>query len=713
MTVPALTPIQQIFRDALVAAIPDTQLTPADWADIYRRVSQGPYIGEKWRTDRVPGLREMLIAGSHVRVKEIVIGGCSRWGKTEGVLNNYVGHTMHINPVPIMMVQPKKEAGEKYSRDRLDSLLRETPVLRNLVEDPRTRDSGNTRMHKQFPGGHITIASANVASDLAAEDICLLLCDEIDRFPRSAGGETDGEGDPIMLARKRTTQYQQTGEALVILTSSPTIEGKSRIEDAYNLSDRCEFWCQCPGCDSWQKPEWKNVKWTDIGFPPEEAKYVCPECGVMLDDDERIEMLTRYRWVPQAAVAAGAGELSLWDWYSHEKFNGIAGFWFPGTASTFVTLGQMAVELTNAARANSLEMKQVFVNTTLGELWKPWEEIDKEDLEFRTEEYKAELPAGVVLLTFYIDVQLDRVECEAAGWGVDDERWSIDYKVFRGDPSRVEVLGETTVWDEVWDYLEREWQHELGVKLKVRCGGIDTGGNCTDAVYEFCKKAAFPHLWRWRDGRQRRMYWATKGASVPGRPIAPKKPTRVGRLNVKLFTIGTETAKDRVFAALKIGWAPDGRWVGGPGSYHFPASKPYDADYFAQVTSERAIQTFHRGYPVRRWVPIREGIRNEAWDNLVGNLAAKEILRPNLKSYLKVLLDAVERLKAAGEGIRGKGQGEDDDKGAGDRDDRGGEPDGSGSNPSRGVESNPQSAIRNSQSFRIPRRPGGYNPRRW
>jgi phage terminase large subunit GpA-like protein len=690
------TPLQLIFRDAIHAAIPDTNLTVADWADTYRTVSQGPDTGTKWKTDRVPGLREMLEAGSHVRVKEMVIGGCSRWGKTEGVLNNYVGYSMHIDPRPIMMVQPKKEAGEKYSRDRLDSLIRETPVLRNLVEDPRVRDSGNTRMHKIFPGGHITIASANVPADLAAEDICLLLLDEIDRFPKSAGGGDDAEGDPIALARKRTTQYQQTGEALVIMTSSPTIEGRSRIAQAYAKSDRCEFWCQCPGCDTWQRPEWKNVKWSEIDLPAREAKYMCPHCEVILEEDERIEMIYRYRWISQAATAAGVGHLSLWDWYAHPAFNGIAGFWFPGLASTFVTMAQMAEELTEAARENSLLAKQVWVNTTLGELWKPWEEIDKQDLEFRTEVYKAEVPAGAVLIVFAVDIQHDRIEVEVAGWGLNEERWSIDYRVFRGDPSRVEVEGEVTVWDELWDYLEREWQHELGVKLKVKCGCIDTGHHA-DAVYEFCKKSAAPKLWRWREGRKRRMYWAIKGASKPGRPIAPKKPSRVGRLNVALYTIGTETAKDRVFSALKIGWAPDGRWVGGPGAYHFPASSPYDEDYFAQVASERAIQTFHRGYPVRRWVPIREGIRNEAWDNLVYNLAAKEILKPNLKSYLKVLLEAVERLKSEPPAIAGE-QGEADAGESGESDDSG---------------AGPSAVVRRPSSFRIPRRPGGYNPRRW
>jgi phage terminase large subunit GpA-like protein len=706
-----LTLAQEIWRDALFAGIPDAQVTAAGWADTYRTVSNGPDTGAKWKTDHVPGLREILEAGSHVRVKEINVGGAAQWGKTEGVLNNYVGHKMHIDPGPIMVTYPKKEAGEEYSTGRFDPMVRETAVLRHLIEDPRVRDSGNTRMHKLFPGGEIFITSANIVQDVSSKTICLAIIDELDRMPKTIGTPDNPQGDPIAMIYKRTTHYQRTGEALIIKTSSPTIDGQSRIQQAYKASDMCEFWCRCPGCDAWQQPHeelcrdplWQNVQWTKLGLPASEAKYVCPHCSVILEEHERIEMLHSYRWIPRAAVAAGVGHLRLWDWYSHPAFTGIAGFWFPGNASTFVTMAQMAEEVTKASRENNLEAKQAFVNLTLGELWKPWEEIDKDDLTYRVEVYAAELPGGVVMLTFSVDVQLDRIEVEVAGWSVDEERWSIDYRIFRGDPSRVDVEGEVTVWDELWDYLEREWQHELGPKLKVRCGCIDTGYN-SESVYEFCKKAASAR-WKWRDGRQRRMYWAIKGGNVPTQPIAPKKPTRVGSWNVQLRTVGVHAAKDRVFAALKLGWNKEGKWVGGPGSYHFPEKAPYDESYFDQIASEHRKPGFdRRGFPIFRWEPIREGIRNEAWDNLVYNFAALRCLKPNLKSYQKVLLDAVERLRAEPPAVA---SGNDDDPEPDDEgsDDRSGEPSG-GQTPEIRREV-PRT------SFRIPRRPGGYNPRRW
>jgi phage terminase large subunit GpA-like protein len=718
---PSLTPVQQAIRDAFHAAVPD-DFTAATWADARRIVSNGPETGEKWQTDRVPGLREVLEAGSHPRVKEIVTGGAAQWGKTEGFSLNYIGYYIDIHRVPVLVAFPKKEAGEEFSTGRFDRMVQWTPALRNLFEDPRTRDSGNTRMHKIFPGGEIFIVSANVVNDVSSKTICLAVIEELDRMPKTVGTPENPQGDPIAMIDKRTTHYKRTGEALMLKSSSPTVDGQSRIQQAYKASDQCEFWCRCPGCDAWQEPHeelcrdplWQNVMWSKIGLPAAEAKYVCPHCGVYLDDDERKEMLRDYRWVSRAAVAAGVGHLSLMEWYSHPAFNGVAGFWFPGTASVWVTMAQMAEEVTHASRENNLEAKQTFVNLTLGELWKPWEQIDKDDLTYRVETYLAEVPARVVLLTFAVDVQLDRIEVEVAGWSVDEERWSIDYRVFRGDPSRVEVEGEVTVWDELWDYLEYEWQHELGPKLKVKCGCIDSGFSCGEAVYEFCKKA-ISRRWKWREGRERRhMYWAIKGGNVHGQPIAPKKPSRVGSWNVQLRTIGTYAAKDKVFAALKLGWDKQNEWVGGPGSYHFPSNSyrvkykggtpsSYDKNYFDQVASEHRKPGFDRwGHAVYTWQLIQEGRPNEGWDNLIYNLGALRCLKSNLKIYEKVLLEAVEGLRVQGPGAGSREP--DDHNGNGDR---GGSPEG-GSSPT------PASRPSTPGSFRNPRRSGGgYNPRSW
>ena len=121
-------------------------------------------------------------------------------GKTEAILN-IVGYHIDNDPAPILVLQPTLEMAQAFSKDRVAAgLIKSTPALRGKVKDPRSRDSGNTTLHKIFPGGAITMVGANSPSGLASRPIRIVLCDEVDRYPPSAGSE----GDPIQLARKRS-----------------------------------------------------------------------------------------------------------------------------------------------------------------------------------------------------------------------------------------------------------------------------------------------------------------------------------------------------------------------------------------------------------------------------------------------------------------------------------------------------------------------------
>ena len=174
-----------------------------------------------------------------------------------------------------------------FSKDRMAPMLRDTPALRGLVKDARARDSGNTMLHKTFPGGHITMTGANSPAGLASRPIRIVLCDEIDRYPESAGTE----GDPVSLARKRTATFWNSK---LVLTSTPTIKDLSRIEQAYLASDQRRYWVPCPDCGEFQVLKWANVRW-DEG-KPETAHYVCEHCGSCLDEQHKTTMLQAGEW---------------------------------------------------------------------------------------------------------------------------------------------------------------------------------------------------------------------------------------------------------------------------------------------------------------------------------------------------------------------------------------------------------------------------------
>ena len=146
------------------------------------------------------------------------------------------------------------------------------------VKDPRARDSNNTTLHKIFPGGSLSLVGANSPAGLASRPIRIILADEVDRFPASAGSE----GDPLSLARKRTSTFHNSK---VIAVSTPTIKGVSRIEDAFEKSDQREYYIPCKHCDHEQTLEWANVKWQDND--PDTAGYLCESCGVLWSDADQ------------------------------------------------------------------------------------------------------------------------------------------------------------------------------------------------------------------------------------------------------------------------------------------------------------------------------------------------------------------------------------------------------------------------------------------
>lgn len=89
------------------------------------------------------------------------------------------------------------------------------------------------------------------------------------------------------------------------------------------------------------------------------------------------------------------------------------------------------------------------------------------------------------------------------------------------------------------------------------------------------------------------------------------KPSNKNRYRVRLFTVGTDTAKDIIFSRPKIK-------NDGPGCMHFPTW--IDDEYLEQLTAEKAIRKYVKGRgAIREYVKTRE--RNEVLDLTVYSLA--------------------------------------------------------------------------------------------
>jgi phage terminase large subunit GpA-like protein len=550
---------------------PPPRLTISEWADRYRMLSREASAEPgKWSTARAPYLRGIMDACSDPLIEHVVIMKAAQIGGTE-IINNIVGYYIDQDPAPILVLQPTLDQAKSWSTDRLAPMLRDTPRLKGKVKDPRSRDSGNTMLHKAFAGGHLTIVGANSASGLAARPIRIVLGDEEDRYPASAGTE----GDPITLAAQRTATFWNRK---LVENSTPTIKGFSRIEKSFAASDQRFYHVACPECAHRQVLRWAQLKW-EIG-KPETAAYCCEACGVLIDESQKQRLLERGEWIPK------------------EPTHRSAGFHISALYSPWVRW-ETLVEKFFSAKDNPEKLK-VFVNTVLGEVWEEdGDYVPSHKLADRQEDFGGEVPDGVGLLTAAVDVQGDRLEWAVWGWGAEEESWIIDTDIIPGDP------GTVVPWQLLErDLIARRFKHVAGVELRPMVTFIDSGGHHAKEVYQFCRA----HL--------RSRVFAIKGAAMAGAPLVGK-PSRNNSAKTILYTLGVSTAKDTLMSRLRI-VSP------GPGYVHLPLS--LDKEHLEQLTSEKVVTRYVHGRPVRTWVAMRP--RNEQLDLAVYNMAALHSLGP-------------------------------------------------------------------------------------
>ena len=566
---------------------PDPSLTVSEWADRHRVLSQkgSPEPGQ-WSTDRTPYLREIMDALSPSSSTErVVFMKSAQIGGTEAALN-LVGYIIDMAPGPAMLVQPTVEMAKRVSKQRVDALISESPRLRGKVRPARERDSGNTVLQKDFPGGTLILTGANSAVGLRSMPVRFLILDEVDGYPPDA----DGEGDPVNLAIARTSNFLRRK---VLSISTPSVDGASRIQDGWEESDKRHFDVPCPQCGELQPLQWNRVNWTDLERPPERAAYVCVN-GCVIEHREKIRMLAGGRW---RATADGDGKT--------------AGFHVSALYSPWLSWGELAQQFLQAK--GSAERLKTFVNTMLGETFADVADApDWERLQRRAESYKlGTVPAGGVILTAGADVQDDRIEVEIVAWGPDAENWSVDHRVLMGRPDQSEV------WRQLDQVLAERFPHEEGGDLQILRLCVDTGGHYTADVL----------AWSARQDPSRVM--AIQGRDSLSMPVGSPTLTDIRQRDGKrkrrggrIWPVGVSLLKGRLYSWL----ASDPPTEGEEKPYglcHFPA---YDAEYFKQLTAERKVKRKTRqGYIRFEWQKVRE--RNEVLDCRAYAMAAMETLR--------------------------------------------------------------------------------------
>ncbi len=560
------------------------------WADSYRMLSNTSAEPGKWRTSRAPYQKEIMDAFTEPGIHRVIVKACSQVGKSD-IMMNVIGRFAHLDPAPIMMLQPTVDLAQDFSKTRIAPMIRDTRVLNNLFCDVATRDANNTILSKIFPGGRLIMCGANSPAGLASRPIRVLLCDEVDRFPDSAGTE----GDPVDLAAKRMTTFWNR---VMGLFSTPTNEGSSRIDEEYMAGTQEEWQHQCPNCGDFYRLIVNDMH-TDADqaeghrgkktFVVHDVTWRCPSCGFSFSERQMKD-------APQKYVAHNPDALK----------NGCRSFSLNAFSSPWISWAEIMREWLEAQ--GDPEREKVVKNTRFGESYKqPGAFADEVQFLRRREKYGAELPDGVKVLTAAVDTQDNRLEFEVCGWGPGEESWGIRKGIILGKPDQART------WKELDAVLDKVYRYKDGTGLKVLRTFIDSGGHYTSAVYTYCA-ASF--------AKQR---FAIKGIGGPGVPLNYRIRTLSSYGGIPLVELGVNDGKQQIMNALSIE-AP------GPKYAHFPLDEEhpldqrgYDDLYFKGIISEHR-KLIKKGGIIREvWDPT-QGVRNEPLDLRNYNLACMKSL---------------------------------------------------------------------------------------
>jgi phage terminase large subunit GpA-like protein len=512
-------------------------------------------------------------------------------GKTQ-LICNIVGHHMTDDPRQILVILPDQHLRRTFSLKKLGTMLRDTPCLQGLIRDNKARDSENTIESKAFPGGGISILISSSGNNLRSWSGSVGICDEFDAWVFSA----NKQGDPYSLLLDRLQTFSRRK---VFVASTPLAKESSRIEPMYEKGTKEQWFYPCPSCGGYQlvsfddrfvRPEKVNGSYPDDAL----FSYTCQYCGCL--QAEADWKAGEARWIARNPAA------------EYRSFHTSA---MTSLLTTWRAIQQRFELAMDALNNGDPEKYKAFVNAVRGETYEEKGETLPDNHFTRLDNpqrhwYHADVPSGVKVLTLAVDTQDDRCEFEIRGWGAGQETWGIQYGVIYGHPDDAELIAT------IDGLRSKFYQREDGAWLTISRTVWDAMGHYPDQVYAYTRERE-PDVFAIRGGSE----WH---APVIGRMGKVDKQGII----TPIFAIGTIAAKDALYNRLKVAHAGKGfcHWPMDPTLGDDITPRLYDEGYFAMLVSEKRVQRIARGVRYNAWVPKRSGIRNEAWDLLVYNLAA-------------------------------------------------------------------------------------------
>lgn len=601
-----LTEIDRALKAGLQALAAVSPMRLSEWAEKNFYLSaESSYVEQRWSA--YPYQRAIMDAMSNDEHEEVTFMKSARVGYTKMILAA-IGYFAEHKRRNQALWQPTDDDSDEFCKTELEPMFRDVPAMIKVFPSFLAKNKENTLRQKKFLSSVLHLRGGKAAKNYRRLSVDVSILDELDGFDT----DVEKEGSPVTLARKRV---EGATFPKLICGSTPKLKGFSLIEARFDQADAQFYWhFPCPHCGELVQLRWGGkekpygFKW--VGDDPSTVLHACSACGAMMSQADYLAVWEQGRWIaadgtwidPDGNYRAPNGDritapkrvaFHIWTAYSPQ--------------TTWAQIVAEFLSAKNKARAGDKGELKTFINTTLGETWE--EEVEKADMHAlmeRAEAYPLRVvQMGGLVLVAGVDLQDNRFEVVVWAIGRGEEMWVVDQMVIEANPA------DERDWGKLDTYLQTCFPHVCGTSLRIEAVAIDTGGHFTHQAYAYCRSVS----------KGRRVF-AIKGDHRNGQPVKGKSSLqdvnyrgKVIKSGIKLWHVGTDTAKDLIFGRLKVTQF-------GPGFIHF--SKELSVEFYNQLTAEVRVLQRTAGGEQYRWVPVRK--RNEVLDCTVYALFAAHML---------------------------------------------------------------------------------------
>ena len=444
-------------------------------------------------------------------IRRIWLQFASRLGKT------YFGQCCAMkkadcNPGPMMLASSVEKTAVEVT-ERTYRIIEHSPkVAWQLRPKIRRRQSCI-----DFDACQCVVAWSRSVSTLADKEVEFGHANEIDKWEHQS---TSREADPLQLFLDR---FKNRPHHKILMESTPSIRGNSRVESGRLGSTNCEFFVPCPHCSQYQTlkmgtKERPQLYWqklpngrSDKDLARKTAYYICEFCEEKIEDYHRSMMMRYGVWVPEGCKVNSVEAYKAADTVyqstlppdartkksvKHEWKGWKEASWVAGTPlrdgpdagyrlSSLYALSLGWGEIASAFVSCTGKPQELrnFINQWLAETWEnlkrteSWEQLGQRIID--KEQPRGVAPDWTAILTVGIDRQASDGQAYLPwvvdAWGPMGRCATIDY-------------GNAESFDDMLGVVTKSWPKAGGgSSLRIDFGVIDSGYK-PDGIYEFCRQ---------------------------------------------------------------------------------------------------------------------------------------------------------------------------------------------------------------------------------